>query len=278
MKKKDVVDLCNSDDSDSSSDVKIDEILSTSAPEKMILSNYSANDIFEELDSDEESSSIEDDEDKIKNIVKKLNNIGSHQKQHLQRRRKGSPTTGQPSPKKFKEKKNKNKNKPRGKSNPDASINFIKRTRYTMESFINDKLIQNLPLESMGKTEEMGILKLAKFYNLKCQQQRGGKRRYLVLVKTNFTNIPPKNEVNAFLTSVIKNLFGDIKKNNSTNESPNKAPTTVAQNAAPINEDNVGNKLLRLMGWDGGGLGTDGKGIVAPITVEIKKDRRGLGF
>jgi len=71
MKKKDVVDLCNSDDSDSSSDVKIDEILSTSAPEKMILSNYSANDIFEELDSDEESSSIEDDEDKIKNIVKK---------------------------------------------------------------------------------------------------------------------------------------------------------------------------------------------------------------
>ena len=46
----------------------------------------------------------------------------------------------------------------------------------------------------------------------------------------------------------------------------------------PIPSDNVGNQLLRKMGWKGGGIGAEGnKGIEDPITVNQVIDRQGLG-
>ncbi|CAI9716137.1 NF-kappa-B-repressing factor-like [Octopus vulgaris] len=45
-----------------------------------------------------------------------------------------------------------------------------------------------------------------------------------------------------------------------------------------IPSDNVGNQLLRKMGWVGGGIGAEGnKGIEDPITVDQVIDRQGLG-
>lgn len=45
-----------------------------------------------------------------------------------------------------------------------------------------------------------------------------------------------------------------------------------------IPSDNVGNQLLRKMGWVGGGIGAEGnKGIENPITVDQVIDRQGLG-
>ncbi|GAB1600919.1 uncharacterized protein LOC115216311 [Argonauta hians] len=45
-----------------------------------------------------------------------------------------------------------------------------------------------------------------------------------------------------------------------------------------IPSDNVGNQLLRKMGWAGGGIGAEGnKGIENPITVDQVIDRQGLG-
>lgn len=48
--------------------------------------------------------------------------------------------------------------------------------------------------------------------------------------------------------------------------------------APPIETENIGNQMLRKMGWIGGSLGSAGDGIVEPISVTIKLSRRGLGF
>ena len=32
-----------------------------------------------------------------------------------------------------------------------------------------------------------------------------------------------------------------------------------------IGEDNIGNRLLKMMGWQGGGLGKEGSGITEPL-------------
>ncbi|XP_056395788.1 NF-kappa-B-repressing factor isoform X2 [Hyla sarda] len=45
-----------------------------------------------------------------------------------------------------------------------------------------------------------------------------------------------------------------------------------------IKEDNIGNQLLRKMGWTGGGLGKEGEGIAEPISVKEQFSREGLGL
>ena len=45
----------------------------------------------------------------------------------------------------------------------------------------------------------------------------------------------------------------------------------------PIGEDNIGNSLLKKMGWDGGSLGQRGDGILEPIGIHIKRDNKGIG-
>ena len=48
--------------------------------------------------------------------------------------------------------------------------------------------------------------------------------------------------------------------------------------AAPADlSSNVGHKLLKLMGWSGGGLGKGGQGISEPITATAITNRQGLG-
>lgn len=51
-----------------------------------------------------------------------------------------------------------------------------------------------------------------------------------------------------------------------------------AKNSATIPENNVGHKLLTMMGWCGGGIGKDGSGMVDPIMPMETVKRAGLGF
>ncbi|CAG0906438.1 unnamed protein product, partial [Cyprideis torosa] len=45
-----------------------------------------------------------------------------------------------------------------------------------------------------------------------------------------------------------------------------------------LGEDNVGSKLMRLMGWSGGALGKTGEGITKAIEVSDVLGRQGFGF
>ena len=45
----------------------------------------------------------------------------------------------------------------------------------------------------------------------------------------------------------------------------------------PIGSDNIGNQLLKKMGWSGGGLGQEGNGIEEPIPIHLKRDNKGIG-
>ncbi|KAJ2930064.1 hypothetical protein H1R20_g7032, partial [Candolleomyces eurysporus] len=62
-------------------------------------------------------------------------------------------------------------------------------------------------------------------------------------------------------------------------EGPVKPPTPPPPPARPAeDENNVGNKLLKMMGWkEGTGLGTDGDGRVDPVETAIYAQGAGLG-
>ncbi|XP_066595052.1 NF-kappa-B-repressing factor [Prorops nasuta] len=52
--------------------------------------------------------------------------------------------------------------------------------------------------------------------------------------------------------------------------------TTPSQESIP--DDNVGRKLMKLMGWAGGGLGKNQQGIVNPVVLEQQISRKGIGL
>ncbi|KAG7197024.1 hypothetical protein KM043_017558 [Ampulex compressa] len=45
-----------------------------------------------------------------------------------------------------------------------------------------------------------------------------------------------------------------------------------------ISDDNIGKKLMKLMGWTGGGLGKSQQGIVEPVTIMQHSSKQGLGL
>ncbi|XP_003474282.1 G patch domain-containing protein 2 isoform X1 [Cavia porcellus] len=73
---------------------------------------------------------------------------------------------------------------------------------------------------------------------------------------------------------------GDIKRRRKA--APLPGPTAagvVGENAQPILENNIGNRMLQSMGWSpGSGLGRDGKGIAEPIQAVQRPKGLGLGF
>ncbi|XP_069696421.1 CDKN2A-interacting protein isoform X2 [Periplaneta americana] len=58
-----------------------------------------------------------------------------------------------------------------------------------------------------------------------------------------------------------------------------KSETECSDLNIPVNDNNVGSRLLRLMGWSGGGLGKDSQGISEPVSIQQQRvNRAGLGL
>ncbi|XP_030065838.1 NF-kappa-B-repressing factor [Microcaecilia unicolor] len=77
-------------------------------------------------------------------------------------------------------------------------------------------------------------------------------------------------------------VINNLKKSSPTDEaiSRNQIRGRSAEESyrQRIKEDNIGNQLLRKMGWTGGGLGKEGEGIAEPISVKEQFSREGLGL
>lgn len=54
--------------------------------------------------------------------------------------------------------------------------------------------------------------------------------------------------------------------------------STFEEEKSTLGDNNIGNKLLRLMGWTGGGLGKTQQGIHEPVQVQEHVNRVGLGL
>ena len=54
-----------------------------------------------------------------------------------------------------------------------------------------------------------------------------------------------------------------------------KTVQSLDTSTASIEEQNMGHKLLKLMGWSGGGLGKGGQGISEPIRAADFNSRQG---
>lgn len=73
---------------------------------------------------------------------------------------------------------------------------------------------------------------------------------------------------------------GDIKRRRKAAPLGSTAPSgVVGENAPPIPETNMGNRMLQTMGWSPGmGLGPEGRGITEPIRATQRPKGTGLGF
>src|SRR3989338_1222622 len=67
-----------------------------------------------------------------------------------------------------------------------------------------------------------------------------------------------------------------LSSSSSTLSSSTLPYSTFAGDAAPISPFNIGHRLLRGMGWEGGALSPSG--LTDPIPVGIKTGRKGVGF
>ena len=76
----------------------------------------------------------------------------------------------------------------------------------------------------------------------------------------------------------IKNKY--LSEKGSVIDSQELLTSKEAEDSAEdrIKTNSVGHKLLKLMGWTGGGLGKDGSGIAEPVTAaSMRSGRTGLG-
>lgn len=90
-----------------------------------------------------------------------------------------------------------------------------------------------------------------------------------------------KKEASTIGLKELQKYYYTIKIKHNVNGDANITTTSMLKNTPKedsISDDNIGKKLMKLMGWTGGGLGKSQQGIVEPVTIKQQISREGLGL
>lgn len=191
----------------------------------------------------------------------------------------------------------------------EISISLIRKSNRSIHEFVSDNLFDSLPLPPMPGPVRKIMQLIASEYGCKSKTKGSGKRKMMVVVRTNRSKIPKDwntQLVDRVVNTVFKKRhwtsngkatikeFGNKgnkngKRKSNSNSNNNKTPVSAAQpktgsvvggDAKPIGDSNIGHKMLLSMGWKpGDALGAEeNKGRTAPVEVVVRKKNAGLGF
>lgn len=189
-----------------------------------------------------------------------------------------------------------------------GGINFRQINR-ELKTFINDDVESELEMDPMPPLPRKFLHELAHLYGLKSKSTGSGRERHCVLYKTERSGIPRNAKqvlelvsradkaivwMDKAVTKGAKFSAAAVSGRAKTSRRSAKGRrdggseggqsarpgigTVVGLDAPPVSEDNIGNKMLRRLGWKPGeGLGSSPGGIVDPLTAVVRGKRTGLG-
>ncbi|KAI9321350.1 hypothetical protein BX666DRAFT_1901340 [Dichotomocladium elegans] len=195
------------------------------------------------------------------------------------------------------------KNKDKNKSHVAELSVDLRKIDKRIQNFIMDDDITSYQFAPMSKHCRRQVHLIALAYKLKTHSIGSGAQRMPILQKTRNTFLPTdRRYIERFLqqaqstidaqSSVLRkhridyDLTGKNKKDKkgkkkSRDTSSLRKPehnSIVGSGARPLDESNVGHRMLSAMGWkQGDTLGTANDGLAAPIEVVVRKKRTGLG-
>lgn len=177
-------------------------------------------------------------------------------------------------------------------------INFRQLNREIKEFVKKADIDEELELEPYNPIVRRLVLELAHMYKLNTRNDGIGIDRHCVLIRTGNASVPSDfKRLDRFLEKAQRSvdffLQGPKKDRSKKTLEPGKSSksskgralsmsmasgTAIGEDARPIEDNNVGNRMLRKLGWSPGqGLGTEKSGCVEPIKAVFKGNRSGLG-
>ncbi|WVQ70948.1 hypothetical protein IAR50_000473 [Cryptococcus sp. DSM 104548] len=165
-----------------------------------------------------------------------------------------------------------------------------------ISNFLDDKKQEQITLPLMDKATRKKVHMLAECYGVKSTSRGSGKKKSIALNKTKRSGVNVKTQVRDRLLGAAPYSGGMFYKALHSKTSAGKPKVKskdwgAGQSAKPmegaevgfgaekIGNDNVGHKLLSMMGWaEGEKIGkAGGSGIDMPIVAVVKNTKRGLG-
>jgi len=161
---------------------------------------------------------------------------------------------------------------------------FVAYANHKIRNFLQHRDTNELSLYTTNKKEQNQVFELSALYFLNYTVEQAPRHCRLVLTKTRNTREPNQDALKSFLRREVKLRYrknrvppqwnNKRRKMGSSFESSNGHHSEMIE--GPISESNVGNQMLRNMGWSPGqGLGKDNMGILDP--VRVPKRPRNLG-